>query len=269
VRVQSKLPKDRKGLRPGTFTLFFTELNQSSVKAQSKLNQSPSLLPFQSVQPRLSSTSLPVVCRHASLLPASQWCAAKPLFYQPPSGVGLNEAATATDLPIHRSTDDLCAAGRVRGCWRFERGRSCWRFERGRSCWRFERGRNGRPIYRSTDPPIHRSTDPPIHRSTDPPIHRSTDPPMICVQRDESGGAGGLNEGATGDRSMQLDEFVSSRLASSYRSATVRGSRSLLLLVGHPKCHLHFSSSEARLHLLALGTCWKAIYPVSRCQAQS
>ena len=105
VRVQSKLPKDRKGLRPGTFTLFFTELNQSSVKAQSKLNQSPSLLPFQSVQPRLSSTSLPVVCRHASLLPASQWCAAKPLFYQPPSGVGLNEAATATDLPIHRSTD--------------------------------------------------------------------------------------------------------------------------------------------------------------------
>ena len=129
VRVQSKLPKDRKGLRPGTFTLFFTELNQSSVKAQSKLNQSPSLLPFQSVQPRLSSTSLPVVCRHASLLPASQWCAAKPLFYQPPSGVGLNEAATATDLPIHRSTDDLCAAGRVRGCWRVERGR------------------NGRPIY--------------------------------------------------------------------------------------------------------------------------
>ena len=105
MRVQSKLPKDRKGLRPGTFTLFFTELNQSSVKAQSKLNQSPSLLPFQSVQPRLSSTSLPVVCRHASLLPASQWCAAKPLFYQPPSGVGLNEAATATDLPIHRSTD--------------------------------------------------------------------------------------------------------------------------------------------------------------------
>ena len=153
VRVQSKLPKDRKGLRPGTFTLFFTELNQSSVKAQSKLNQSPSLLPFQSVQPRLSSTSLPVVCRHASLLPASQWCAAKPLFYQPPSGVGLNEAATATDLPIHRSTDDLCAAGRGRSCWRFERGRSCWRFERGRSCWRFERGRNGN---RSTDPPIHR-----------------------------------------------------------------------------------------------------------------
>ena len=42
----------------------------------------------------------------------------------------------STDPPIHRSTDppirstdDLCAAGRVRGCWRVERGR------------------NGRPIY--------------------------------------------------------------------------------------------------------------------------
>jgi hypothetical protein len=49
----------------------------------------------------------------------------------------------------------------------------------------------------ATDLPIHRSTDPPIHRSTDPPIHRS-DPPMICVQLDESGDGGVVDQRADG-----------------------------------------------------------------------
>jgi hypothetical protein len=75
--AQIERPKGTQARQAGTFTLFFTELNQSSIKAP------PCCHSIQSSQ--------------ASLLPASQWC-------------GFDRGRNGR--PIYRY---LCAAGRVRG----------------------------------------------------------------------------------------------------------------------------------------------------------